>query len=146
MLRLSTWTVLALALGAFAGCGGGGGEGADDATSSAAYQGPIASNDIAHGEEVYNNVCMACHASGPELANIGWEPAAIRQKVREGGTGMSALPPNRLTDGDLEAVIAFMTTNGGAVGDVQGAEPASAGGEEEPPAEEEAPAEEEPAS
>jgi mono/diheme cytochrome c family protein len=138
MLRTTFLILSALTLGAVAGCGGGGGGGGDTAASvDPQYEGAIASNDVAHGEEVYNNVCMACHASGPALENIAWTAAAVRQKVREGGSGMSALPASRLSDDDLEAVLAYMTTNGGVAeelsGDTSGGEEAMPGDDEPEP-------------
>jgi len=129
MTRLAWMSALALTLGA---CGGSGGEGAHEAhETSADYAGPIASNDIARGETVYNQICMACHASGaPTLDNLGWDPARMRQQVREGEDGMPAIRESRLSNDDLEAVLAYMTTTGGVSGELPGgAEPATSGGE-----------------
>lgn len=113
-------------------CGGASGQHAEEGHEAAAqYAGPIASDDLARGESRYTAVCMACHASGPPLENIAWGPAAMRRQIREGNGGMPAIPAVRLSDNDMEAVLAHMTTIGAVVGDV-GAEPmagAHSGGE-----------------
>ncbi|GAB5540575.1 MAG: cytochrome c [Sandaracinaceae bacterium] len=132
MTRLALMTAVALTLAA---CGGSGGEGAEEAhATSADYAGPIASADIARGETVYNQICMACHASGaPNLEGLGWDPARMRQQVREGEDDMPAIRESRLSADDLEAILAYMTTTGGVSGELPGgaggAEPATSGGE-----------------
>ena len=132
MLRYSfAWAVLALA----AGCGGGGGGDVHEPGEVAAeYQGPIRSSDTARGEELFNGICMSCHAGGaPTLDNIGWEPGALRQQVRQGEGRMPAISESRLGPDDLEAILAYMATIGAA----QGGAPATTG--------DEAPAEDAPA-
>lgn len=131
--------VVALVLGACGG-GGGGGDTTDGQEASAQYAGPIGSSDAARGEEVYNQSCAICHNSGPSLENIGWSPARLRQQIREGSGRMPAISANRVSDADMEAILAYMVTTGGAVD--EGGAPASAG--DEAPAEE-APVEEAPA-
>ncbi|MGE0786015.1 MAG: cytochrome c [Sandaracinaceae bacterium] len=107
--------------------GGGGDEGGGDAADLSAYQGPIASNDVATGEQLYNDVCMACHASSHPLANLGWDAPRMRHQIRTGGGGgMPAIGTGQMSDEQMEAVLAFMVTNG-AVMDAGG----SAGGETE---------------
>lgn len=130
MTRLVVMTSVALTLAA---CGGGGGGAGETHATSADYAGPIASSDIARGETVYNQICMACHASGaPTLDGLGWDPARMRQQVREGEDDMPAIRESRLSDDDLEAILAYMTTTGGVNGELPGgggAEPATSGGE-----------------
>ena len=98
-------------------CGGSSASGGGDQ-----YVGPIASNDTARGQEVFTNVCMACHSGGPSLENIGWEAARVRHQVREGSGGMSPLSTTRVSDDDLEAVLAYMVTIGGVVGEAGAAD------------------------
>lgn len=141
MLRSSLVLVIGFALGA---CGGPGGDAREPDEVAAQYQGPIQSSDVAQGEVLYNSLCMSCHGGGaPALEGIGWEPGAMRQRVREGGGRMPAITESRLSDPDLEAILAYMTTNGGVVGElssaggeapVEGAEPAAEGAEGEPAA------------
>lgn len=94
----------------------GGGSSATDTTTAASaadYEGAIASSDVAHGQEVYEGVCNACHAGGaPPLENIGWGVARMRQQIREGSGGMPAMPASRLSDDDMEAALAYMATIG----------------------------------
>ncbi len=126
MLRYSfAWAVLVVA----AGCGGGGGGDAEHAGEVAAeYQGPIRSSDTARGEELYNGICMSCHSGGaPALDDIGWEPGALRQQVRQGEGRMPAISESRLSADDLEAILAYMVTIGAAHGDA--AAPATTGDE-----------------
>ncbi|NLF66759.1 MAG: cytochrome c [Chloroflexi bacterium] len=66
LLFMSLWLVLALAL---VGCGGdnGGNAGNDTGnTNGGETDGgeEVAAGDAAHGEELYNQVCIACHGEG----------------------------------------------------------------------------------
>ena len=103
-------------------CGGGGGSTTttDDTTTggdtSAQYAGPIGSTDVAQGEARYNAVCASCHNNGaPPVANIGWTTSHLRQQIREGSANMPAIHAARLSDADMEAVLAYLNTIG-AVG------------------------------
>lgn len=146
MARFALICALSLAPLALVGCGGGGGDaeggGGDDGTGGgeetvdlSAYQGPIASNDVATGEQLYNDVCMACHANISEpIPSLGWEVARMRHQIRNGGDGMPPIDAEQLSDEQMEAVLAFLVTNGGVV-DEGGAAPADdmgddAGGDE----------------
>lgn len=115
-LALVAWIVAALV-----GCGGGGGSAAEGEGGSASaggessYAGPIRSQDIALGQQRYESRCgNACHDSGggPPLANIGWTAERTRRQIREGSGGMSPIPPSRLSDDDMEAVLAYLVTIG----------------------------------
>jgi mono/diheme cytochrome c family protein len=124
MLR-SAWMIGSVAVFALGGCGGGGTARSPDEVL-AAYQGPIQSSDVARGEEVFNNVCNSCHAGGaPALQGIGWEAGRVRQQVREGGGRMPAIAASRVSDEDLEALLAYMTTIDAVTGELPtGAAPA----------------------
>lgn len=132
MLRTSVG-MLAMSL-AVVGCGGGGGGGAQDPGEIAAeFQGPIASSDVARGEELYNGICLSCHSGGaPAIESLGWEPAAMRQQVRRGQGRMPAIGASRLSADDLEAILAYLAT----IGAVNGGAPESTG--DEAPAEDDA--------
>ncbi|HJL19488.1 MAG TPA: cytochrome c [Sandaracinaceae bacterium LLY-WYZ-13_1] len=127
--RTTTW-LLALAL---AGCGGGDGGGADEGGEDMArYEGPIASEDVARGEQVYADTCLPCHEGGaPTLDDIGWDPARMRHQIRQGSGRMPALPLDQLSDEDMEAALAYMVTIGAVSGETAGLEP-TGGGEAEP--------------
>lgn len=123
--------VLGVGLGlAMAACGGGGGGTTTTTTTtttggdtSAQYAGPIGSTDVAQGEARYNAVCASCHNNGaPAVANIGWTTAHLRQQVREGSANMPAIHAARLSDADLESVLAYLQTIG-AVAAEPAAEP-----------------------
>lgn len=96
-----------------AACGGGAAEGAGEGTTVAdQYQGPVQSDDIATGEQLFTDVCGTCHmgGDGPDLTAETHGVATIRQTVREGDGDMPPLRPDRLSDEDLEAVLAYMVS------------------------------------
>lgn len=112
--------VLGVGLGlAVAACGGGGASSSGGGTTTGGgettshYAGPIGSTDVAHGEERYNAVCASCHNNGaPPVANIGWTTEHLRRQIREGSANMPAIHASRLSDADLEAVLAYVQTIG----------------------------------
>lgn len=116
--------VLGVGLGLVAAaCGSGGTTASGDGTdttggdTSSQYAGPIGSTDVTQGEARYNAVCASCHNNGaPPVANIGWTEAHLRRQIREGSANMPAIHVARLSDADMEAVLAYMNTIG-AVGD-----------------------------
>ena len=143
MARIALICALAIAPLALFGCGGGGGDadeggggegtgGGEEAVDLSAYEGAIASTDLATGEQMYNDVCMACHASSHPLPNIGWGVAQMRRQIREGGDGMPAISADQMSDEQMEAVLAFMVTNGAVVDEGGGDAPADDAGGEEP--------------
>jgi len=86
----------------------GGGEGG-------AYEGPITSTDVAHGKEVFDTHCEDCHPGGeedvgPSLIADPHTPAKLRQQVREGSGRMRPFSAKRLSDEDLEALLAYLQT------------------------------------
>ncbi len=117
--------VLGVGMGlAVAACGGGGSTttGGGDTTTggdtSSQYAGPIGSTDAAQGEARYNAVCASCHNNGaPAIANIGWTTDHLRRQIREGSANMPAIHPARLSDADMEAVLAYLQTIGAVAGD-----------------------------
>jgi mono/diheme cytochrome c family protein len=110
--------VASLALAMF-GCGGGTGaeEPSGEASSGgeAAYAGPIASTDVAHGKEVFGNFCGDCHPDGgedvgPSLIATPHTPAKLRQQIREGGGKMRPFAEQRLSKDDMESVLAWLAS------------------------------------
>ena len=102
------------------GCGGGGGSETPEGESSsggeaAAYEGPIASTDAAHGKEVFANFCDDCHPDGgsdvgPSLIEHPHAPARIRQQIREGSGKMRPFSEKRLSNEDMEAILAYLSS------------------------------------
>lgn len=98
------------------GCGARPASGASSASGAAStYAGPIRSSDVALGQSRYDSRCgNACHSSGggPPLEGIAWSPERMRRQIREGGSHMPAIGATRLSDDDLEAVLAYLVTIG----------------------------------
>jgi mono/diheme cytochrome c family protein len=99
------------------------GEWAASSGGEVSYAGPIQSTDLALGERKFNSRCNGCHAGGPTLNGIGWTAERLRRQIREGSGGMNAIPASALSDSDMEAVLAYMVTIGGAVDEAPAAEP-----------------------
>lgn len=111
------------------GCGGGSSDGAStggggETTSGGevSYAGAIQSTDLELGERKFNSRCNGCHAGGPTLNGIAWSPERLRRQIREGSGGMNAIPVSALSDTDMEAVLAYMVTIGGAVDEAPAAQ------------------------
>lgn len=112
----------ALAMLALIGCGssgsgeaesGGSEETGGDETSE--YEGPIASTDTDKGSEVFAQFCDDCHPDGeedvgPSLVDNPLPPAALRKQVREGSGKMRPFSTGRISDDDLEALLAYLAT------------------------------------
>lgn len=103
------------------GCGGGADEASDSEGTSgdeAAYAGPIASTDLAEGENQYEMYCSGCHPggegsrSGPSILNEGLTPARTRMQIREGGSHMPGFGADEISDEGLEALMAYLATLG----------------------------------
>jgi mono/diheme cytochrome c family protein len=114
----------ALALSTAACSGGGSSSSAastETATSAggeqvpAAYAGPITSTDIARGKERFEDLCGDCHPdggadSGPSLIADPHSAGYIRQQTREGSGKMRPIPERRLSNEDLEAILAWLAS------------------------------------
>jgi cytochrome c oxidase cbb3-type subunit III len=120
-VRVITVAVWALLLsGALLACSGGGGAEEPSGESSAggedaSYAGPIASTDVAHGKEVFSANCDDCHPDGgedvgPSLVADPHTPAMIRKQVREGSGKMRPFPEKRVSNEDLEALLAYLAS------------------------------------
>jgi mono/diheme cytochrome c family protein len=124
MLRKQLLALGAIPVLALAACGGGGGAARDPGAVAAAYAGPIRSTDVEGGRELYDNLCMSCHGGGaPALENLAWTAAAMRQQIREGEGRMPAIPESRLSNDDMESLLAYMVTIGAVQNET--AEPAA---------------------
>lgn len=111
------------------GCGGAGaaatGEGATSTTAPTAASpsgdggggGEIASADVALGEARYDAMCSLCHPGGeadigPAIRDIQWSPERVRTQIRDGSGRMRPIGPDRLSDEDMEAMLAYLVTLG----------------------------------
>jgi mono/diheme cytochrome c family protein len=109
----------ALAALALLGCGGGAEAPSGAETSSGAelaqYEGPIASADAERGREIFAAHCDDCHPDGgedvgPSLTADAHSPAQIRKQIREGSGRMKPFPEKRLSDDDLEHILAYLAS------------------------------------
>jgi mono/diheme cytochrome c family protein len=76
---------------------------------------PIGSTDVASGTEVYAEFCEGCHpggeeGDGPKIAGAGASPSQLRWQVRSGGDDMPAFGPDKISDADLETLLAYALT------------------------------------
>jgi len=104
-----------LVLGA---CSGGAEEGSSEATAGgdlSQYEGPIASTDVEMGRELFETHCDDCHPDGgedvgPSLIEDPHSPGQLRRQIREGSGRMRPFSPGRLSDGDMEALLAYLAS------------------------------------
>lgn len=111
---------LALGLGLFAvGCGGGASEpeaeGSSGDEAGSGYEGPVASTDVDHGKEVFASFCDDCHPDGgedvgPSLIAEPHAASRIRQQIREGSGKMRPFSEKRLSNDDMEALLAWLAS------------------------------------
>jgi len=78
---------------------------------------PVGSTNVAAGTEVYAEFCEGCHpggeeGDGPRIAGAGLSPSQVRWKVRSGGDDMPAFGADKISDSDLEALLAYGITLG----------------------------------
>ena len=77
-------------------------------------RGPIALDErSARGREVFQRSCHGCHPDGegglgPALNNKPLPSFVIRYQVRHGLGTMPSFPKERLSDEDLDAVVAYL--------------------------------------
>lgn len=78
---------------------------------------PMSSTDVAAGTEVFAEFCEGCHpggqeGDGPKLADAAASPSQLRWKVRSGGDDMPAFGPDKISNEDLESLLAYALTIG----------------------------------
>jgi mono/diheme cytochrome c family protein len=78
---------------------------------------PIGSTDVATGTEVYAEFCEGCHpggeeGDGPKIAGAEASPSQLRWQVRSGGDDMPAFGPDKISNADLETLLAYALTIG----------------------------------
>ncbi|MGB5809918.1 MAG: cytochrome c [Polyangiales bacterium] len=90
---------------------------ADRGKSLEAYDFPIGSTDVALGGQVYAEFCEGCHpggqaGDGPKIAGLSESVSQMRFKVRNGGDDMPAFDSTKISDAQLEALMAYTVTLG----------------------------------
>jgi mono/diheme cytochrome c family protein len=68
---------------------------------------------VARGLRSFERVCRTCHEAGESdgpAPNKNWAEARMRTTIRQGSGRMRAIPATRLSDADLDAVIAYLRT------------------------------------
>ncbi len=80
------------------------------------YAGQIMSRDVERGAFVFHHTCAACHQGRVNPSGYGWEPWRMRRQVRQGNHLMPPLSDELVSEDDLEAVLAFLTTIGAVEG------------------------------
>jgi mono/diheme cytochrome c family protein len=111
--------ILGLVIGTLAlayGCASSG-SGGTTVYSVEDFKYPLKSTDVATGEEVYAEFCEGCHpggeeGDGPKIAGEALPPAKVRWQIRSGLDDMPAFGPDKISDADLEALLAFTETFG----------------------------------
>lgn len=114
-MRVSTLALSAVTAIGFAACGGASGSGSGKTLAD--YQGAITSSDVATGAQVYETFCEGCHpgggkGDGPAINGIGDGAAEVRFQIREGMKDMPGFGPNKISDVELEALMAHLVTMG----------------------------------
>jgi hypothetical protein len=108
------------------GCGSGssseepegeGGEttGGEEGGSGGDYEGPITSTEVDRGKDLFSTHCDDCHPGGeedvgPSLIADPHSPADLRKQIREGSGKMRPFPEKRLSNEELEAVLAYLAS------------------------------------
>lgn len=90
-------------------------KGEGESTTPVSFEGPIASTDVAKGAEVYATYCEGCHpggaaGDGPVITGLNWSPAAMRNQIRLGSDDMPSFGTEKISDSELEALLAFTVT------------------------------------
>lgn len=105
MRRLAVWAMCVACAVAISGCAR-----RPPVAIADRHQGDIASRDVPRGAVVFNHVCAACHAGRVNPRGYRWSPAQMRRQVREGNRLMPPIPASRVSEEDLEAVLAYLST------------------------------------
>lgn len=117
-MRINTPQILlvSLAIGCGGGAGSAGGTDAEGGQPSAGgdlsqYEGPLTSTNVDAGKETFEMFCGDCHPDGeddvgPSLIEHQNTPAALRKQIREGSGRMRPFSTKRLSDQQVEDMLA----------------------------------------
>lgn len=115
---LAMW-VLVLVVAGCGGSSGGAEEPVGEETTAGGdlsqYAGAITSTDVDRGKELFDTLCGDCHPGGegdvgPSLVAEPHTPERLRQQIREGSGKMRPFGENRLSDADMETVLAYLAS------------------------------------
>jgi hypothetical protein len=82
------------------------------------FAGPIRSRDIGEGGRVYIALCSACHRGRVNPMGYRWSPAQMRHQIRRGNEIMPPLPPELISDEQVEALLAYLAVSGALEGEL----------------------------
>jgi hypothetical protein len=73
------------------------------------------------GRQWFNRRCDTCHPGGeedigPNLRSIRWPVVRMRRQIRQGSGRMRPIPPARLPDDKMDALMAYLSTIGSVRG------------------------------
>ena len=113
--QLAAFAALLLVVACGSGAEDPSGAEASSGDELAQYEGPIASTDADRGKELFEAHCDDCHPGGeedvgPSLIADAHTPAQIRKQIREGSGKMKPFPEKRLSNDDLEALLAYLAS------------------------------------
>lgn len=86
------------------------------------YEGPVRSRDVDEGARVFTTLCTACHEGRVNPRGYHWSPGQMRHQIREGNHLMPPLSRERLSDEQVEAVLAYLTVMGALEGELPAAD------------------------
>jgi len=110
-------SVLAIAV-AYGCSSSGGSSGGTTSYTLEQFEFPLTSTDVQGGEEVYAVYCEGCHpgaggeGDGPMIAGEMYSPAKMRWQVRAGASDMPAFGPDKISNPELESLLAYCETFG----------------------------------
>lgn len=67
---------------------------------------------VRKGRQVFTGTCMLCHDMGPRIAGLGWTVERMERQIRRGGKRMSAISTDKLSNAQLQALMAYLQTIG----------------------------------
>lgn len=99
------------------GCSSSGKSSGTTAYTMEQFQFPLESKDTATGEVVYAEFCEGCHpggeeGDGPKISGLSLGPVKVRWQIRSGLDDMPAFGPDKISDSNLEALLAYSETLG----------------------------------
>ena len=70
-------------------------------------------NQLAQGRQVFDRACGRCHPGGeedvgPRIINKNMDQARVQKQIREGTGRMRAIPPTKLPDANMPALMAYL--------------------------------------
>lgn len=70
-------------------------------------------NQLAQGRQIYDRACGRCHPGGeedvgPRIINKNLDQARALKQIREGTGRMRAIPPTKLPDANIPALMTYL--------------------------------------